>query len=88
MSQPVKTGPERFAALPEASQLQVLGPLKFEAYKTGRITLQDLVGTSNNRRWGMSLQTRSLKDALADPRGQSLPRLPKRPSVKQGQRAA
>jgi SPP1 gp7 family putative phage head morphogenesis protein len=88
MSQPTKTGPERFAALPEAQQQEVLGPLKFEAYKAGRITLQDLVGASTSRRWGMSLQTRSLKDALADPRGQNLPRLPKRSSIKQARRAA
>ena len=87
-SPPLKTGPARFAALPEAQQLAVLGPLKMGAYKSGQISLQDLVGTVSNKRWGMSLRERSLKDALADPRGESLPKLPKRSSIRQGQRAA
>jgi SPP1 gp7 family putative phage head morphogenesis protein len=88
MSPPLKTGPERFGALPEKQQLKVLGPLKTDAFKAGRITLQDLVGTNTSKRWGMSLRERSLKDALADPRGERLPKLPKRPAAKQGQRAA
>lgn len=77
-SSPLKSGPERFAALPEAQQLKVLGPLKLESYKAGRISLQDLVGTTTNRRWGMTLRERSLKDALADPRGETLPKLLRR----------
>jgi SPP1 gp7 family putative phage head morphogenesis protein len=87
MSKPKKSGPELFAALTEAQQLAILGPLKMDAYKTGAISLQDLVGTISNRRWGMSLRERSLKDALSDPRGQ-LPRLPKRSSIRQSRRAA
>lgn len=88
ISPPLKAGPARFASVPEKQQLKVLGPLKFEAYKAGRVTLQDLVGTSTNRRWGTTLRERSLKDAIANPRGEKLPRLPDRSRMKRGQRAA
>lgn len=87
-SPPLKTGPARFATLPAAQQLKVLGPLKFENYTAGRISLQDLVGTVTDKRWGMSLRERSLQDALADPRGEKLPRLPDRSRIKQRRRAA
>ncbi len=86
LSPPLKAGPARFEALPPAQQLQVLGPLKMDAYAAGRISLQDLVGTVTDRRWGMSLRERSLVDALAD-RRKTLPKLPKRSSIRQ-QRAA
>lgn len=88
ISPPLKTGPARFAATPEQQQLKVLGPLKFDAYHAGRISLQDLVGTSTNKRWGMSLRERSLKDALAAPRGEKLPKLPDRAGIKNRRRAA
>ncbi len=88
LSTPIKTGPARFAALPEAQQEKILGPLKFEAYKTGRISLQDLVGKVISNRWGASLYERSLADALASPRGTKLPRLPKRSSIGERRRAA
>lgn len=74
----VQSGPLRFAALSKPQQLQVLGPLKFAAYEGNQITLRDLVGTMSSRRWGMSLRERSLSDALADPRGEKLPKLPTR----------
>jgi SPP1 gp7 family putative phage head morphogenesis protein len=88
ISPPLKAGPARFAEIPEKQQLKVLGPLKFEAYQTGRISLQDLVGTSTNKQWGTSLRERSLKDALADPRGETLPRLPDRSRIKNRRQAA
>jgi len=88
LSTPIKAGPAQFAALPEAQQEKILGPLKFEAYKSGRITLQDLVGAITNKGWGMSLYERSLKDALADPRGVKLPKLPKRTSQPAARKAA
>jgi hypothetical protein len=87
ISPPLKAGPARFAEIPQKQQLKVLGPLKFEAYQTGRISLQDLVGTSTNKQWGTSLRERSLKDALIDPRGVQLPQLPKRTNTLRRQAA-
>ena len=58
------TGPEKFAQLPESSQLKVLGPAKFRAYQDGAITLRDLVGHTESPVWGRSIRTKSLKEVL------------------------
>lgn len=61
---PEPTGPELFARLPEATQRAVLGPVKFEAYRSGRIALEDLVGVRRDPRWGPVGYERSLLDAM------------------------
>jgi SPP1 gp7 family putative phage head morphogenesis protein len=60
-----KTGEQLFANLSEADQKQILGIAKFEAYKSGQITLRDLVDYRKDRRWGGQRTEASLKDALA-----------------------
>lgn len=58
------TGPELFARLPVHEQRAILGPAKYEAYSTGRITLQDLIGIRRDPRWGPVGYERSLAAAL------------------------
>lgn len=48
----IEKGIERFAKLSEAEQEQILGKAKFAAYKAGRFTLSDIVGTAIHLRWG------------------------------------
>ncbi|MCW2922254.1 MAG: hypothetical protein JWL76_2128 [Thermoleophilia bacterium] len=63
------TGEQLFAQMPEADQLQVLGPGKFEAYRDGRIQLRDTVRTTHTREWGATRTTASLDDALTSAAG-------------------
>ncbi len=61
----IQTGPERFATFDPAAQLAILGPGKFEAYRTGKITLADLVTHTHSERWGPGTREASLTEALA-----------------------
>jgi SPP1 gp7 family putative phage head morphogenesis protein len=58
-------GADMFKKLDEARQRQVLGPAKFEAYKAGRIKLEDLVAKRTDKAWGVTRTTSSLKGAEA-----------------------
>lgn len=49
---PRETGAEWFARQPEATQREILGPGKQEAYQAGRLKLTDLVGYRDDERWG------------------------------------
>lgn len=60
-----ETGAEWFVKQPEEAQRTILGDAKYEAWKAGKITLQDLIGYENDRRWGPSRWERSLKDVMA-----------------------
>lgn len=64
----VETGEERFARLPEESQLSILGPSKLAAYQAGEIRLSDLVGTRQDDRWGLIRGEVSLDRAIAGAR--------------------
>lgn len=61
----ITPGPELFDRLPEEQQRAILGPAKFEAYRSGQITLDDLVGHRRDPRWGPVGYERSLRDILA-----------------------
>lgn len=61
----LESGSDIFARQPEALQRKVLGPGKFDAYRTGKIQLADLVQKTSSRRWGAGRRERSLRDALA-----------------------
>ncbi len=65
-----ETGPEKFAKLEAGYQKQILGESAFEAYRDGRIKIEDLVGVRDSARWGRSRYRRSLKEInLARPAG-------------------
>lgn len=49
---PVLTPTQRFAALPEADQLAILGRRRLDAYNAGEITLEDMVRETHSPRWG------------------------------------
>lgn len=61
----VEEGPAVFKRLSPDDQRKILGPSKYDAYRTGRVTLPDLVAPTHSERWGPGLRERSLTDALA-----------------------
>lgn len=62
----VERGEEWFAKQDPKTQLAVLGPAKFEAYRAGEIKLSDLVGFERNPKWGPQRWEKSLKEALGE----------------------
>lgn len=58
-------GADWFAQQDEATQRTILGPGAFDLYRSGRITLNDLVEVRTDPRWGPTLYRRSIGDALA-----------------------
>ncbi len=61
----IQSGEDRFAAMTARAQLAILGPGKYDAYRTGRITLADLVKHTHSERWGPGTREASLAEALA-----------------------
>ena len=76
----IEPGEEAFAKLPADRQLEILGPAKYEAYKSGKLRLRDLVGFKSDRTWGGSRFERSLADALAGPDKRAFP-VPKKKKI-------
>lgn len=64
-----KPARESFHALTADQQRAILGPGKYEAWKSGRFSLADLVGEGRSEAWGPYRYERSLKDTLARPKG-------------------
>jgi SPP1 gp7 family putative phage head morphogenesis protein len=62
---PVELGVDAFAHAPEEVQRAVLGPQKFQAYKEGRIGLEDLAVFRPDPVWGGAWVEPSLRQALA-----------------------
>lgn len=58
----VKGGVEAFAELDAQTQRAILGAGKFEAYRRGDFTLNELVATRRDPRWGLQRFERSLRD--------------------------
>lgn len=61
------TGAERFAELPEADQRAILGPSRYEAYKDGRLTIDDnpdtgVVQSRDDPVWGTTRTVRPVRD--------------------------
>ena len=61
---PPVSGADWFAAQDEKTQMAILGPAKFAAYKAGKLSLAGLVGKSDDSRWGPSRYEKSLADAI------------------------
>ncbi len=60
----IKTGEERFSALPEASQRKILGKKAFVLYQSGAVKLSDFAGFRHDAEWGRSLYERSAKEIV------------------------
>lgn len=60
-----KTGAARFARLDPDEQLEVLGPRKFELYRSGRIRLEDMTVKTYDRDWGPQRHEATIAEALA-----------------------
>ncbi len=60
----IQTGPERFATFSAEQQLSILGPGKYEAFRTGRASLSDFVTHTHSERWGPGTREATLTEAL------------------------
>ncbi len=58
-------GAQQFENLPDATKRKILGPGKYDAYKSGDVTLKDLAQHDHDPRWGGQWRERSLKEARA-----------------------
>jgi len=59
-------GTDVFKTLPAETQRKILGPGKYELYKSGKVTLPDTMQVTRSRKWGTSHHTASAKQALAN----------------------
>lgn len=59
---PQLTPTERFAALPEASRLAILGRRRLDAYNAGEITLAEMVRKTESPRWGEGRRAATLTE--------------------------
>lgn len=64
----VPSGVDTFADKSDSDQLSILGPTKFELYKSGKITLPDLVTHTESKRWGHGTREATVSEALAHAR--------------------
>ena len=60
----IERGTELFGRLSPEDQVKILGPAKFAAYQNGEISLMDLVGRAQSRKWGSHRFEKSLKAVL------------------------
>lgn len=60
----VPRGVDVFETLAPHEQVQILGPAKYAAYKSGALDLVDLIGQKDDPKWGRVGWERSLRDAL------------------------
>lgn len=58
----IESGADRFAGLPEAEKLAVLGRARLNAYNAGEITLADMVRQTKSARWGSGKRVASLAE--------------------------
>lgn len=61
----ITEGPVLFERLPPDLQRKVLGKRKYDAYRTGRLSLGDLVARTQSPRWGAGTREATLREALA-----------------------
>ncbi len=78
----IESGSDWFNRQDEATQRDILGNAKYEAFKNGDFTLDDIVGRSHDKDWGSSIYERSLKDTLEAARKEGIAELPKEPELK------
>lgn len=77
---PAQSGEDWFNGQPDSVKRQMLGPGKYEAYKSGKFAFSQLVTVKPNRTWGPSAQVTSLKDLLDGNGGFTAPPLPRHPN--------
>lgn len=70
-------GIKAFDGLPDEDKARILGPVKFQAYQSGAITLPDLIGFHDHPQWGPTRRERGLKEATSMPNFGALGRAPK-----------
>lgn len=58
----IANGADLFAALDESEQREVLGPGKYELYRSNHLQLVDLVARTQSPKWGDGLREKSLKE--------------------------
>lgn len=58
----IEPGAERFAGLSEGDKLAVLGRSRLDAYNAGKISLEDMVRTTQSERWGPGKRLATLKE--------------------------
>jgi SPP1 gp7 family putative phage head morphogenesis protein len=59
---PQLTPAERFAAIPEADRLAILGKARLDAYEGGEITLEEMVRKTESRQWGPGRRAATLTE--------------------------
>lgn len=62
----VPLGTDVFKTLPAETQRKILGPGKYELYKSGKVTLPDTMQVTRSKKWGTSHHTASAKQSLAN----------------------
>jgi len=58
----IVAGPQRFASLPEADRLSILGRSRFDAYERGEVTLEEMVRDTRSARWGEGKRVATLSE--------------------------
>lgn len=61
-----ESGRDWFGRQPEATQRSMMGPAAYDAWRSGAVTLDDLVERHEHPVWGGSLQVRSLRKAIGE----------------------
>lgn len=69
------TGADWLELQPEGTQRAMLGPLKYDAWKAGRITVADMVARTYSPTWGTMRRERSMREILAGRNANTLPSL-------------
>ncbi len=59
-----QTAAQWFEGLSDAEKRGMMSGAAFDAYKAGRVTLQDFIGTSRSKQWGDSFTERPISDIL------------------------
>lgn len=73
---PPTLGSDWLEAQPALSQRAILGPLKYDAWKAGRIKLSDVVARTHSLDWGTMRRERSMLEILQGRNANTLPRVP------------
>lgn len=58
----IEPGASQFANLSEKAQRTVLGPTRFDAYKSGKVGLNDMVRMTQSPRWGQGRRAATLQE--------------------------
>ena len=60
----IETGESWFERQDEATKRGMMGPLAFDLFQQGKITLPDFIGERTSRRWGTSTYQRSVREIM------------------------